>query len=129
MRRGASLLALLLIATGGCAATPRYDKADCQTYTEIGLVRVNPAGALDRHFSLEAVFKVCPPDEGLEEIQRKRIELKHNLLSLLSSKSEEELKDPLRAEKLRSEILLMANEKVLKRGRVIDVFITSMELE
>jgi flagellar basal body-associated protein FliL len=47
----------------------------------------------------------------------------------LSSKSEEELKDPLRAEKLRSEILLMANEKVLKRGRVIDVFITSMELE
>lgn len=88
-------------------------------------MRVNPAGALDRHFSLEAVFKVCPPDEGLEEIQRKRIDP----LSLLSSKSEEELKGPLRAEKLRSEILLMANEKVLKRGRVIDVFITSMELE
>lgn len=35
MRRGASLLALLLIATGGCAATPRYDRADYQTYTEI----------------------------------------------------------------------------------------------
>lgn len=35
MRRGASLLALLLIATGGYTVTPRYDKADYQTYTEI----------------------------------------------------------------------------------------------
>ena len=67
--------------------------------------------------------------KGLEEIQRKRIELKHNLISLLSGKGEEELEDPLRAEKLRNEILLMANEKVLKRSEVIDVFITSMELE
>ena len=129
MSRGASLLALLVLATGGCAATPKYDKADCPTYTDIGVVRVNPAGALDRHFRLEAVFKVCPPVEGLEEIQRKRIELKHNLISLLSSKGEEELEDPLRAEKLRSEILLMSNEKVLKRSEVIDVYITSMELE
>ena len=127
MRR--ALLAASWAAVAGCASTPDYNKADCPTFTEVGPVRVNPAGALDRHFGLEAAFKVCPPDAGEAEIRRKRIELKHNLISLLSSKTEDELEDPLRAEKLRLEIKHMANEKVLKKSEVIDVFITSMELE
>ncbi len=88
MRR--ALLAASWAAVAGCASTPDYNKADCPTFTEVGPVRVNPAGALDRHFGLEAAFKVCPPDAGEAEIRRKRIELKHNLISLLSSKTEDE---------------------------------------
>ncbi len=75
------------------------------------------------------LFKVCPPTEGLSEIKRKRIELKHEVLALLSSKSEEELKDPLRVEKLQEELLLMANKKLMKKGRVVQVMITTFELK
>ena len=69
MRR--SLLAASWAAVAGCASTPDYNKADCPTFTEVGPVRVNPAGALDRHFGLEAAFKVCPPEAGEAEIRRK----------------------------------------------------------
>jgi len=121
--------ALLAAGLGGCASTPKYGEEDCLLYTELGVLRTNPAGALDRHLRMEAAFRVCPPVEGLAEIKRKRIELKHELLRLLSSKTEEELKDPLRVEKLQEEMLLMVNEKVMKKGRVIRVLITSFELE
>ena len=129
MIRPALGLVLAICCASGCASTPKYIKDDCPVYTEIGSVRVNPAGAKDRHLRVEAAFKVCPPDEGLAEIRRKHIELKHGLISLLSGKSEAELEDPLRVEKLRREIMVMANEKVLRKSKVIDVFITGMELE
>ena len=74
-----------------CASTPKYIVDDCPVFSEIGPVRVNPAWALDRHLLLEASFKVCPPEEGLAEIRRKRIEIKHMLMSFLSSKTEAEL--------------------------------------
>ncbi len=122
-----STLAAILLA--GCASTPKYIEDDCPIYTDLEAVRVNPAGAMDRHLRVQAAFKVCPPEEGLAEIKRKRIELKHALISLVSSKTEAELEDPLRAEKLRAEILAMANEKILRKSRVIDVFITGMQLE
>lgn len=66
---------------------------------------------------------------GLEEIQRKHIELKHELLALLSSKDAQYLEDPLRVEKLQKEILLLVNQKVLKKGRVVEVLITGFELQ
>jgi flagellar basal body-associated protein FliL len=90
---------------------------------------VNPAGAPDRHLRVEASFRVCPPVDGLAEIQRKRIELKHELISLLTQKTMSELEDPLRAENLRRELQVMANEKVLKRSQVVEVYITGLELE
>ncbi len=112
-----------------CASTPKYIVDDCPVFSEIGPVRVNPAWALDRHLLLEASFKVCPPEEGLAEIRRKRIEIKHMLMSFLSSKTEAELEDPLRVEKLRGEIHQIVNEEVMKKGTVEEVFITAMELE
>ena len=127
---GATLLIVALLPfASSCASAPKYDKKDCETFTETGQVRVNPAFALDRHFSLEAAFVVCPPGDGSAEMRRKRIELKHELISLLSSKTQQQLEDPLRAEKLRGEIMMMANKHVLKRSEVIDVYITSMKLE
>lgn len=123
------LAALFLIANCSCATTPKYDKKDCALFTEIAPVRVNPAGALDRHLRVEAAFKVCPPGAGLDEIKRKRIELKHNLVALLSGTSMAQLEDPLRVEKLRQAIKEMANAKVMRKGRVVDVLITAFELE
>lgn len=90
---------------------------------------MNPAWALDRHLRLQASFRVCPPDEGLAEIRRKRIEVKHTLISFLSSKTEAELEDPLRIEKLRAEIHAIVNDEVMKKGTVDEVFITAMELQ
>ncbi len=122
---------LLAIAwASGCASTstPKYIEEDCQTY-RLETVRVNPAGALDRHLRVEAVFTVCPPEEGLAEIRRKHIELKHALISFLSGKTEAELEDPHRVEKLRREIRILTNEKVLRNSSVIDVRITEFELE
>lgn len=122
-------LALAALAAGGCASTPRYDPQDCPTYSDLEVVRVNPAGAPDRHLRVEASFRVCPPQEGLAEIQRKRIELKHELIALLSAKTVSELEDPLRVEKLRREINEMVNARVLKRSQVEEVYITELELE
>jgi len=124
-----SLLLLLAALCGGCASTPAYKKADCPLYGELGPVRANPAGALNRHLVVEASFRVCPPVEGLEDIKRKRIELKHEILALLSSKTEAELNDPLRVEKLQKELLLMANRKIMKKGQVVQVLITGFELQ
>jgi flagellar basal body-associated protein FliL len=122
------LIALALYCTA-CASTPKYLKEDCPIYTEIETVRANPAGAPQRHLRLRAAFKVCPPTEGLAEIKRKRIEMKHHLIALLSSKTAAQLEDPLRVEKLQAEIMQMANEKVMKKSEAIEVFITDFELE
>jgi flagellar basal body-associated protein FliL len=129
MKRAVCLAAFYLISTLSCAPTPKYDPKDCALFTEIDPIRVNPAGALDRHLRVEAAFKVCPLGTGLDEIKRKRIELKHNLVALLSSTSATQLEDPLRVEKLRQAIKQMVNHKVMKKGRVIDVLITGFELE
>ena len=112
-----------------CASTPKYIAEDCPVFSEIEAVRVNPAWALDRHLRLEAAFKVCPPEAGLAEIRRKRIEIKHTLIRFLSSKTEAELEDPLRVENLRHGIHRIVNEEVMKKGTIEEVFITSMELE
>jgi len=125
-----SLLSFLwLLSLAGCASTPRYEEENCPVFDQLGPVRANPAGALDRHLQVQAVFRVCPPVEGLAEIKRKHIELKHEILSLLSGKTEEELKDPLRVEKLQEELLLMVNERIMKKGRVVQVMITAFELQ
>lgn len=130
MRPAAALwLALAALAGTGCAGAARYDPQDCPTFTDLGAVRVNPAGAPNRHLRLEAAFRVCPPGEGLAEIQRKRIELKHELIALLSGQTAAELEDPLRVEKLRRQIRDRANEKVLRRSRAAEVYITDLELE
>jgi len=129
-----ALLHSLLVCLGaallssGCAPTPKYIEEDCPLFTELEAIQVNPAGALDRHLRVVVVFKVCPPGEGLAAIQRKRIELKHQLIALLSAKTTEELEHPLRIENLRREILLLVNEKLLKKSRVIEVSITAFEL-
>lgn len=123
---------LAILCASGCATTattPEYSEEDCQLYTELEVVRVNPAGAPNRHLRLQVAFKVCPPDEGLVEIRRKRIELKHTMISLLSGKTEEELENVHRVEKLRREIIAVTNEKVLRSSRVINVSITEFELE
>jgi flagellar basal body-associated protein FliL len=101
-----------------CASTQKHTVADCPIFSEIEAVSVNPAWALDRHLRLEVAFKVCPPVEGLAEIQRKRIEVKHTLIRFLSSKAEAELEDPLRVEILRGEIHRIINEEVMKKGTV-----------
>jgi flagellar basal body-associated protein FliL len=121
---------LLAMATlGGCAPTPAFIEDDCPVYEDLGVLRVNPAGALDRHLRLQAAFKVCPPDEGLAELSRKRIELKHHAISMLSTQTLKQLEHPLRAEHLREKLLMMVNEQVLKKSEVTDVFITELELE
>ena len=131
------LSAALLTLVGGmpsvllssCAPTPAYIEDDCHVYEDLGLLRVNPAGALERHLRIQAAFKVCPPEQGLAEITRKRIELKHHAISLLSAQTVEQLQHPLRAEHLREKLLITVNEHVLTKSRVTDVFITEMELE
>ncbi|HCL28881.1 MAG TPA: hypothetical protein DIC52_10640 [Candidatus Latescibacteria bacterium] len=69
------------------------------------------------------------PRRGLAEIERKRIELRHEVIGLLSGQTTEDLEDPLRAEQLRQQLLLMVNEKVLKKSKVKEVFITGMHLQ
>ena len=98
-------------------------------YTELGPVRANPAGAMGRNLLVEFSFRVCPPVTGLAEIKRKRIELKHQLLQLLNAKSTQELENPLRVEILQKEVRKLVNEKILKKGRAEDVFITGFELK
>jgi flagellar basal body-associated protein FliL len=131
MKRAAALWLWLgaLATIAGCASTPAYEKMDCPLYDEVGPVRANPAGALERHLFVEASFRVCPPVEGLAEIKRKRIELKHEMLALLSSKTEAELNDPLRVEKLQKELLFMVNRKIMKKGQVEQVLITGFEFK
>jgi flagellar basal body-associated protein FliL len=118
-----------LLAAGGCAGTLQYNYDDCPVYDALEPIRANPAGAPNHHLQVQAVFRVCPPQLGLEEIQRKRFELKHELLVLLSSKDAQYFEDPLRVEKLQKEILPLVNQKVLKKGKVIEVLITGFELQ
>lgn len=113
----------------GCTSISPPAEENCALYTDLGVVRANPAGALDRHLAVEANFKVCPTQEGLAEIRRKHIELKHEMLALLSRKTEEELNHPLRVERLQTELLDLANQKIMKKGRVVQVLITRFELE
>ncbi len=129
MTRVAYLAALFLFANFSCTTGPKYAEKDCALFTEIDPILVNPAGALNRHLRVEAAFRVCPSNTGLEEIKRKRIELKHNLVSLLSGTTIAQLEEPLRVEILRQSIKEMVNEKVIRKGRVVDVLITAFELE
>jgi flagellar basal body-associated protein FliL len=124
-----AMLALPLLLLTGCASTPPFLAADCPVFSDLGTVRANPAGALDRHLAVEAHFRVSPPVEGLAEIKRKRFELKHEILALLSAKTSEDLNVPLRVELLQRELLQMANERIMRKGRVIQVLITGFELE
>lgn len=122
-------LALLLGLLCGCAPPPSYDKKDCPLYSELGPVRTNPAGAMGRSLEVQLTFKVCPPEEGMAEICRKRIELKQAVLKLLSAKTTLELEDPLRVEKLQHEVHLMVNKKVLKKAKVEEVYVTGFEVK
>ena len=127
-RRGAAVM-VVAASLFGCASTPSYNSSECSTYEGPGAIEVNPAGAPDRHLRVQAAFRVCPPVEGLAEIERKRIELRHEVISLLSRQSTTELEDPLRAENLRQQLMILVNEKVLKKSRATDVFITGMHLK
>jgi len=128
-------LYILLLSTGlaatstSCARLSSHPREECPLYTGLEPVRVNPAGALNRHLRVEVALRVCPAETGLAEIQRKRIELKHDLLVLLSSKTEAELNHPLRVENIQQEIQAMINQKLLKKSRVVQVLITGFELE
>ena len=66
--------------------------------------------------------------DGMVEMRGKHIELKHSLISRLSSKTEAEL-ETHRAENLRREIVALTDEKVLRSSRVIDVRFTKFEME
>ena len=134
MMRFFSFIAFLLStipfigALVGCTPPPAYDQADCSMYTELGPVRANPAGAMGRNVEVQISLRVCPPEEGLAEIKRKRIELKHNMLQLLSAKTTAQLEDPLRVETLQKEVRKMVNDNVLKKGKAVEVFITGFEV-
>ena len=90
------------------------------------MVQVNPAGALDGHLRVVVAFKVCPSVDGMVDMRRKHIELKHFLISRLSSKTEAEL-ETHRVENLRREGVALTVEKVLLGSRVIDVRFTKFE--
>ena len=111
-----------------CTPPPTYDQSECAMYTELGPVRANPAGAMGRNVEVQISLRVCPPVEGLAEIKRKRIELKHNMLKLLSAKTTAQLEDPLRVETLQREVRKMVNEHLLKKGNAVEVFITGFEV-
>jgi flagellar basal body-associated protein FliL len=134
MMRFFSFIAFLLStipfigALVGCTPPPAYDQADCSMYTELGPVRANPAVAMGRNVEVQISLRVCPPEEGLAEIKRKRIELKHNMLQLLSAKTTAQLEDPLRVETLQKEVRKMVNDNVLKKGKAVEVFITGFEV-
>jgi flagellar basal body-associated protein FliL len=117
----------LLVACAGRLPDPGAE-AECPLYSELGQVRANPAGALDRHLAVELSFRVCPP-AALPELQRRRIELKHEVLSLLSVKDAAQLTDPLRVEKLQREVLEMVNARLMRKGRVTAVYVTAFELQ
>ena len=123
--RGTFLNILFLFS---CAPHISYEKSDCELFSGLDPIRANPAGALDKQLELQVAFRLCPPKDGLAEILRKKIELKHNLLGLLSAKSEEQLKDPLRIEILQLEIQQLVNGQILKKGKAVEVFITGFEL-
>ena len=125
----AALFASITYAYSGCTPPPPYDESECAMYTELGPVRANPAGAMGRNLEVQISLRVCPPEEGLAEIKRKRIELKHNMLQLLSAKTTDQLEDPLRVETLQREVRNMVNDRVLKRGKAVEVFITGFELQ
>ena len=112
-----------------CTPPPSYDKQDCPMYSELGLVRANPAGAMGRNIEAQFTFKVCPPETGLAEIRRKRIELKQALLKMMSSKTAEELEDPLRIEKIQREVHLLVNKEILKKAKVEEVYVTGFEVK
>jgi flagellar basal body-associated protein FliL len=120
---------LVVVCCSGCASKPAYSPNDCPTWEGLGPIQVNPAGARDRHLRMQAAFRVCPPVEGLAEIERKRIELRHEVIILLSSQTTTQLEDPLRVENLRVQMFDLANEKVMRKARVTDVFVTAMHLE
>ena len=122
-------LAVLIAVLCGCMPPPSYDKKDCPLYSELGPVRATPAGAQGRTFEVQLTFKVCPPETGLAEIRRKRIELKHELLKLMSAKTTVELEDPLRIEKLQEEVHLLINKEVLKKSKVGEVYVTGFEVK
>ena len=84
---------------------------------------------MGRSLEVQLTFKVCPPEEGMAEICRKRIELKQAVLKLLSAKTTLELEDPLRVEKLQHEVHLMVNKKVLKKAKVEEVYVTGFEVK
>ena len=132
MWRSASIAFPLSIAFaclyGACSPPPAYDQSECAMYTELGPVRANPAGAMGRNVEVQISLRVCPPVEGMAEIKRKRIELKHNMLQLLSTKTTAQLEDPLRVETLQREVRKMVNENVLKKGKAVEVFITGFEV-
>jgi len=111
-----------------CTPPPSYDQSECAMYTGLGPVRANPAGAMGRNVEVQISLRVCPPVEGLAEIKRKRIELKHNMLKLLSAKTTAQLEDPLRVETLQKEVRKMVNGRVLKKSNVVEVFITGFEV-
>ncbi|MFA6111781.1 MAG: flagellar basal body-associated FliL family protein, partial [Candidatus Latescibacterota bacterium] len=67
--------------------------------------------------------------EGMAEIRRKHLELKHEVLALLSSRTEAELADPLRVEKLQAELLERINARIMRKGRAVQVMVTGFELE
>jgi len=112
-----------------CSPPPAYDESDCSMYTELGPVRANPAGAMGRNLEVQVSLRVCPPTEGAAEIKRKRIELKHHMLQLLSAKTTAELEAPLRVEILQREVLKMVNSEVLKKGKAVEVFVTGFEIK
>ena len=124
------LLTLAVLITG-CAGPISLESSDkeCPLYSGLGPIRVNPSGAKNQHLHVEVAIKVCPAEEGLAEIKRKKVELKHSMISLLSSQTEEELENPLRAEKLRKQIREIVNEQVLRKSEAVDVLLTSMWLE
>ncbi len=92
-------------------------------------MRANPAGAMGRSLEVQLTFRVCPPEEGMAEIRRKRIELKQAVLKLMSAKTTVELEDPLRVEKLQREVRLLVNKKVLKKAKVEEVYVTGFEVK
>ena len=122
-------LAVLLGVLCGCAPPPSYDAKDCPLYSELGPVRANPAGAMGRSLEVQLTFKVCPPEEGLAEIRRKRIELKQALLKFMSAMTTAQLEDPLRVEKLQREVHLLVNKKILKKAKVEEVYVTGFEVK
>ncbi len=111
-----------------CTPPPAYDQSECAMYTELGPVRANPAGAMGRNLEVQISLRICPPVGGLAEIKRKRIELKHNMLKLLSAKTTAQLEDPLRVETLQTEVLRMVNRHILKKSNAVEVFITGFEV-
>ena len=123
-----TLCIVIIPLYSACMPPPAYDESECAMYTELGSVRANPAGAMGRNLEVQISLRICPPVEGLVEIKRKRIELKHNILKLLSAKTTAQLEDPLRVETLQREVRKMVNEHVLKKGDAVEVFITVFEV-